>query len=91
MHTEMLHVRVDKKAKAEAAKALKSIGISMSDVVRIVLNRIAVERALPFEVCIPHIPNAKTAKVLRDAKKGKGLGPRQTLEEHLAEMRADVE
>ena len=41
----------------------------MSDAVRMLLVRVAVERALPFDV---KVPNATTAKAMRAADKGKG-------------------
>jgi DNA-damage-inducible protein J len=90
MATTMMHVRIEEKVKAKAAKALKAMGMSVSDVVRVLLVRVATEQKLPFDVCVPHVPNAKTAKALRDAAKGKGFLPSQTLEQFMASVRADV-
>jgi DNA-damage-inducible protein J len=45
--TSMLHVRVDDKLKAAAAKKLATFGLTVSDAVRILLARIAKEGALP--------------------------------------------
>jgi len=45
--TSMLHVRVSDKVKAEAAKKLEHVGLTLSDAVRILLTRIAVEGGLP--------------------------------------------
>jgi DNA-damage-inducible protein J len=67
--TSMVHVRVDEKVKANATAALEAMGISVSDAVRMMLVRVAVEKALPFEV---KVPNAKTAKAMREADRGKG-------------------
>jgi DNA-damage-inducible protein J len=66
----MVHVRVDEKVKAKATAALESMGLSVSDAVRMMLVRVAKEKALPFEV---RTPNAVTVKALKDveAKKGK--------------------
>jgi DNA-damage-inducible protein J len=69
MSTTMVHVRVDEKTKQRAAKALAGMGISVSDAVRMLLVRVAAEKALPFDV---KIPNATTVKALRAADKGKG-------------------
>ena len=44
-----LHVRVDEKTKEEAAKTLARIGISVSDAVRMLLVRVAAEKALPLK------------------------------------------
>ncbi|HEY6304817.1 MAG TPA: type II toxin-antitoxin system RelB/DinJ family antitoxin [Terriglobales bacterium] len=56
--TEMVHVRIDKRTKARAAKALAAMGLSVSDAVRVLLTRVAAEKSLPFEV---KTPNAATA------------------------------
>jgi len=69
MATTMVHVRVDEKTKQQAAKTLAGLGISMSDAVRMLLVRVAAEKALPFEV---RVPNAATVKAMRTADRGKG-------------------
>lgn len=69
MSTTMVHVRVDQKTKDRAAKTLAEMGMSVSDAVRMLLVRVAAEKALPFEV---KVPNATTQKAMRLADKGKG-------------------
>jgi DNA-damage-inducible protein J len=69
MATTMVHVRVDEKTKRKAAQTLDAMGISVSDAVRMLLVRVASEKALPFDV---RVPNATTAKALRAAEKAKG-------------------
>jgi DNA-damage-inducible protein J len=69
MATTMVHVRVDEKVKENAAKTLAAMGISVSDAVRMLLVRVAAEKALPFEV---KVPNATTVKAMRAADRGTG-------------------
>jgi DNA-damage-inducible protein J len=69
MATTMVHVRVDEKTKQKAAKTLASMGISVSGAVRMLLVRVAEEKALPFDV---RVPNPTTVKAMRAADKGKG-------------------
>jgi DNA-damage-inducible protein J len=45
------------------------VGISVSDAVRMLLVRVAVEKALPFEV---KVPNATTVKAMQEADRGVG-------------------
>ena len=45
--TSMLHVRVDNELKIVAAENLASIGLTISDAVRILLTRIAKDGGLP--------------------------------------------
>ncbi len=69
MATTMVHIRVDEKVKERAAKTLAAMGMSVSDAVRLLLVRVAAEKALPFEV---RVPNATTVKAMRAADKRKG-------------------
>jgi DNA-damage-inducible protein J len=69
MATTMVHVRVDEKVKERAARTLAAMGMSVSDAVRLLLVRVAAEKALPFEV---RVPNATTVKAMRAADKRKG-------------------
>jgi DNA-damage-inducible protein J len=69
MATTMVHVRVDEKVKEDATKTLAAMGISVSDAVRMLLVRVAAEKALPFEV---KVPNAETVKAMQAADDGKG-------------------
>ena len=67
--TTMVHVRVDEEVKERAAETLAAMGISVSDAVRMLLVRVASEKALPFEV---KVPNATTVKAMRAADRGQG-------------------
>ena len=69
MPTTMVHIRIDQKIKQQATKTLAAMGLSMSDAVRMLLLRVAAEKALPFDV---KVPNATTVKAMRAADQGKG-------------------
>ena len=45
--TTMVQVRVDERTKQRAAKTLAAMGIPVSDAVRMLLVRVAAEKALP--------------------------------------------
>ena len=45
--TSMLHVRIDDELKAQATETLASVGLTVSDAVRILLTRVAREGGLP--------------------------------------------
>jgi DNA-damage-inducible protein J len=69
MATTMVHIRVDEEVKERAAETLAEMGISVSDAVRMLLVRVAAEKALPFDV---KVPNATTVKAMKAANRGKG-------------------
>ena len=52
----------------EAAAVLGAMGLTLSDAFRLLVKRIAAERALPFE---PLVPNEKTIAAMREARSGK--------------------
>jgi DNA-damage-inducible protein J len=62
--------RIDERIKKEAAEVLETMGLSVSDAIRLMLVRVAAEKALPFEV---KEPNAVTARTLRKAERGEDV------------------
>ncbi len=68
--TTTIHVRIDKEIKDQAACTLGSMGLSISDAVRLLMFQVVEERALPFR---PHVPNAETAEVLDKSARGEDV------------------
>ncbi len=64
----VVRARIDEATKAEAAAVLSTMGLSLSDAFRLLLKRIAAEKALPFE---PLVPNDETVAAMREARKGR--------------------
>lgn len=62
--TTMVHVRVNEQVKTQASEALASMGLSVSDAVRVFLTRIAAEKQLPFAL---KVPNAETRDAMAEA------------------------
>lgn len=67
---QLVQTRIDGEVKAEAAAVLAAMGLTVSDAVRLMLTRVAREKALPFE---PLIPNATTIQAMRNAREGKDM------------------
>ena len=65
--TAFVRARIDEALKNEAAAVLADMGLTVSDLVRIVLTRVAKDKALPFEM---RIPNKLTAKTLTHSEQG---------------------
>ncbi|MFZ0770546.1 MAG: type II toxin-antitoxin system RelB/DinJ family antitoxin [Candidatus Sulfotelmatobacter sp.] len=83
--TEMVHVRVEKRIKTQAAKTLAAMGLSVSDAVRVLLTRVAAEKALPFAV---KVPNPATAAAMQEARKG-GLPSFGSVSELMDDLNAE--
>ncbi len=64
-----VRARIDAETKERAAAALETMGLSISDAIRLLMRRIADERRLPFEV---RVPNAATREAIAELEAGKG-------------------
>jgi DNA-damage-inducible protein J len=64
----VVRARIDEEIKDEASAVLASMGLTVSDALRMMLIRVARERSLPFD---PLVPNAATVKAMREARRGK--------------------
>jgi DNA-damage-inducible protein J len=62
----VVRARIDGQIKVEAEAVLASIGLTVSDAFRMMMMRIAKEKALPFE---PLIPNDETIEAMRAAQR----------------------
>jgi DNA-damage-inducible protein J len=68
--TTMVHVRVDENIKIQATETLASMGLTVSDAVRVFLTRVVTDQQLPFAL---QAPNAATRAAMREARTiGKG-------------------
>ena len=63
----VVRARIDERTKEEAAVVLAAMGLSVSDAFRLMMTRIAREKALPFE---PLSPNAETIAAMMQARRG---------------------
>ena len=64
----VVRARIDERIKEEATVVLASMGLTVSDAFRMMLTRIAREKALPFE---PLVPNDETIAAMKEARRGK--------------------
>ena len=63
--TTFVRARVDETVKDEAAAVLAQMGLTVSDVVRMTLTRVARDGALPFEL---KVPNARTRAAMTESR-----------------------
>lgn len=60
-----VRARIDEHLKDEAAAVLAEMGLTVSDLVRMTLTRVAKDKALPFEL---KVPNAETWAAMEEAR-----------------------
>ena len=63
----VVRARVGETDKAEATAVLVAMGLTLSDAFRMLVKRIATEKALPFE---PLVPNRETIEAMKAAERG---------------------
>ena len=84
--SSMLHIRVDDHTKAQAQEALASMGLSLSDAVRLFLHRVVTDQAFPLEL---KVPNAETREAMAEASEI--IGARRARFDSAAELIDDLE
>jgi DNA-damage-inducible protein J len=74
----VVRARIDEHIKEEAAAVLAAMGLTVSDAFRLMMVRIAADKALPFE---PLTPNAETIEAMKAARRGEliTVGPGDSL------------
>ncbi|TMK11267.1 MAG: type II toxin-antitoxin system RelB/DinJ family antitoxin [Alphaproteobacteria bacterium] len=63
----VVRARIDERVKKEASAVLAAMGLTVSDAFRLLLTKIAQEKALPFE---PLVPNMETIEAMKAARRG---------------------
>ncbi len=64
--TVFVRARIDEALRDEAASVLAEFGLTVSDVVRMTLTRVAKDRAMPLEL---KIPNAQTQAAMAESRR----------------------
>ncbi len=81
----LVQTRIDGTVKREAATVLAAMGLTVSDAVRLMLTRVAHDKALPFE---PLVPNEATIAAMAQARAG-GLPSFDSVDALMADLNAD--
>ena len=81
----VVRASIDGQTKEEAAAVLDAMGLTVSDAFRMLLTRIAKERALPFE---PLVPNEETIQAMQEARAGRVRTAKST-DDLIAQLNAD--
>jgi len=63
----VVRARIDERVKEEAASVLAAMGLTISDAFRLLMVRVARDKALPFE---PLVPNDETIAAIKAARRG---------------------
>jgi DNA-damage-inducible protein J len=81
----VVRARISEDVKLEASAVLNAMGLTVSDAFRMMMIRIAREKALPFE---PLVPNEETIEAIKAARRGE-LTTVGSVEELFASLNAD--
>ena len=65
----VVRARIDSDTKARATEALRAMGLSVSDAIRLLMLRVAEEKRLPFTI---QVPNRTTIEAMKELADGKG-------------------
>ncbi|MCW1968534.1 MAG: type II toxin-antitoxin system RelB/DinJ family antitoxin [Anaerolineae bacterium] len=65
MSSVSIHTRMSPDVKHEFEQVLAQVGLTGSDAIRIFINRVIIERGIPFEM---RVPNTATIQAIADAR-----------------------
>ena len=85
MPNHLVQARIDKTVKEEAAAVLAAMGLTVSGALRLLLTKVAHEKALPFA---PLVPNAATIEAMKEARRG-NLPQFDSVEDLFDDLHAD--
>ena len=64
-----INARVDKQLKTQAEKVLRSLGVSTSDLITMLLRQVVLTKGVPFDV---RLPNEETIRAMAELEGGGG-------------------
>ena len=82
---KLVQARIDRAVAEEAAAVLAAMGLTVSGALRLLLTKVAHEKALPFA---PLVPSAATIEAMREARRG-NLPKFASVEELFDDLHAD--
>ncbi len=85
MPNKLVQARIDRAVTEEAAAVLAAMGLTISGAFRLLLTKVAHEKALPFA---PLVPNADTIQAMREARRG-NLPQFDSVEDLFDDLHAD--
>ena len=68
--TATVRARIEPSLKDEVEDILSHLGLTASEAISLLYRQIKLRQGLPFEVVVP---NARTARILRESKAGKNV------------------
>jgi len=64
MSSKVVHIRLDEEIKNEASETLASMGLTVSEAVRVFLSQVVAQKKIPFEI---KSPNPTTLEAMTEA------------------------
>jgi DNA-damage-inducible protein J len=82
---EVVRARIDGEVKEQATRVLSDMGLSIADAIRMLLVRVAREKALPFDA---RTPNEETIAAIEELREGGG-NKANSIDELMAQLNAE--
>jgi DNA-damage-inducible protein J len=79
--TSIVKASINTDLKESVEEILSNLGLLSSDVIRMLYEQIHLHKAIPFELKIPHVPNAETRETIEKALRGEELHKVDSIEQ----------
>ena len=87
MENVVVRARINPEIKEKASEYLASIGLTISDLIRITITKTANKQALPFD----EIPNKETELALKESERGVGVHKAKDIDDLFSQIENDNE
>ena len=87
MKNVVVRARINLEIKKKASEYLASIGLTISDLIRITITRTANKQALPFD----ELPNKETELALKESERGIGVHKAKDIDDLFTQLENDDE
>lgn len=87
MKNVVVRARINPEIKEKASEYLASIGLTISDLIRITITKTANKQALPFD----EIPNKETELALKESERGVGVHKAKDVDDLFSQLENDDE
>jgi DNA-damage-inducible protein J len=84
--TETVKARINSDLKKSVERKLQKLGLTSSDIIRMLYSQIDLYNAVPFDLKIPHIPNKETIDTIEKSKRGEELIRLDTIDQLKKEL-----
>ena len=81
-----IQASIEEPLKREGERILEELGLTTTELIRMTFRQLVMKKGIPFDVSIPHIPNAETLAAFKEAENSGNLKTYSSVDEAFSDM-----